>query len=167
MSMMGIFIPLSAQELEKYVKDSTLFDLMLDDALDEEENPDWLDIEKSWDGLSFLLTGVGPDEIAKAAPPLSWMIFGAHVLDPDQDLGYGPASYLTPQEVKELAAALSGISIPQLKANYDSAKMNELELYPNNWDDEGIDFLLPHFEQLKKFYAKAAANNQAVVTYLS
>jgi len=167
MSMIGIFIPLTAQELEKYVADSTLFDLMLDDALDEERNPDWLDIHKWWDALSFLLTGVGPDEIAKAAPPLSWTIFGAHVLDPDQDLGYGPASYLTPPEVKELAAALSGISVSQLKANYDSAKMNELELYPNNWDDEDINFLLPYFEQLKKFYAKAAANNQAVITYLS
>jgi hypothetical protein len=148
MSMIGIFIPLSAQELEKYVTDSTLFDLMLDAALDEERNPDWLDIHKWWDALS-------------------WTIFGAHVLDPDQDLGYGPANYLTPPEVKELAAALSGISIPQLKANYDSAKMNELELYPNNWDDEDINFLLPYFEQLKKFYAKAAANNQAVITYLS
>ena len=167
MSMMGIFIPLTAQELEKYVSDSTLFDMMLDDALDEEENPDWLDIEKSWDGLSFLLTGFGPDEVAKAAPPLSWTIFGAHVLDPDQDLGYGPANYLTPPQVKGLSAALSGISTSQFKANYNSAKMNELEIYPNNWDDEGIDFLLPHFERLKKFYAKAAANNDAVIMYLS
>lgn len=168
MSMVGIFIRVTGDELQEYINDSSLFEERIDDEANDHD-PGICDINKAWDALSFLLTGYGPAELEKANTPLSWTIFGAHTLDEKQDLGYGPANYLTVEEVKEVNNALLNISSLQLKNNYNSQKMNELGIYPNNWEkiEDEIKYLSRHFEDLKEFYSKAAANSHAVITYIS
>lgn len=168
MSMIGMFVRVAESELQNYISDSLLFENLIDDeAFDE--NPNVCDIDKTWDAISFLLTGYGPSDLSNAKPPLSWTIFGSNVLNENQDLGYGPANYLTADQVILLNSELSKISSKDLEANYDASKMNELGLYPNSWEklQDEMDYIGNHFESLKKFYATAAINGQAVICYLS
>jgi hypothetical protein len=107
--MIGMFVTVTENELQDYISDSSLFENLLDDeAFDENNNV--CDIDKTWDAISYLLTGYGPSDLNNAKPPLSWTIFGSRVLDEDQDLGYGPANYLTAEQVVLLNSELSKIS---------------------------------------------------------
>lgn len=168
MSMIGMFVRVTETELQDYISDSTLFENLIDHE-DFDENPRVCNIDKTWDAISYLLTGHGPSDLSNAKPPVSWTIFGSDVLDKNQDLGYGPANYLTVEQVALLNNKLSNISSKDLEANYNADKMNELELYPNSWrkaEDE-MNYIGNHFESLKKFYSTAASNRQAVICYLS
>ena len=168
MSMIGIFVRVTESELQNYLSDSSLFENLIDDdAFDE--NPNVCDIDKSWDVISFLLTGYEAAELANAKTPLCWTVFGAGVLDEDQDLGYGPANYLTAEQVVLVNAALADISLKNLETNYDAHKMNELKIYPNSWGtpQDEMDYINNHLQSLKAFYASAAASKQAVICYLS
>ena len=168
MSMIGMFVRVTETELQNYISDSLLFENLIDDeAFDE--NPNVCDINKAWDVISYLLTGCGPSDLNNAKPPLSWTIFGSYVLDENQDLGYGPANYLTADQVAFLNEELSNISSKELATNFDTVRMNELGIYPNFWGklEDEIDYISYHFESLKQFYSTAATNGQAVICYLS
>jgi hypothetical protein len=166
--MIGKFIRVPESDLEEYLVDSSLFEKRIDNQEDDDEF-NTCDIDKSWDAISFLITGFGPSDLEKAETPIAWTIFGAQVLDENQDLGYGPANYLTADQVNELHNALINIPPTRLKMNFDAAKMNELGIYPNYWEDneDEVDYLMQHFDSLKAFYAEAAINGEAVISYLS
>ena len=163
-----MFVSVAETKLQDYISDSLLFENLIDDeAFDD--NPNVCDIDKTWDAISFLLTGYGSSDLSNAKPPLSWTIFGSGVLDENQDLGYGPANYLTAEQVILLNSALSNISAKDLEVKYDADKMDELGLYPNSWGkpQDEMDYIGNHFERLKIFYSTAATNGQAVIYYLS
>jgi hypothetical protein len=75
-----------------------------------------LRIDKSWHGIHFLLTG----SAWGGKPPLSNAVLGGKEFG--QDLGYGPARYLTPDQVKEVAAALDEITEATLRAQFSSSR---------------------------------------------
>jgi hypothetical protein len=166
--MIGMFVRVTETELQDYLSDSSLFENLLDDeAFDENENV--CDIDKTWDAISYLLTGCGASDLNNAMQPISWTIFGSRVLDEDQDLGYGPANYLTAKQVALLNSELSKISSEDLGVNFNADKMNQLGIYPNSWGkpEEEMEYIGQYFEILKLFYSTAAANGQAVICYLS
>ena len=55
MSMIGNLLRVTKTELEEYLKDSSLLEDKIYDV--ETENENLVDIDKSWDGIIFLLTG--------------------------------------------------------------------------------------------------------------
>ena len=165
--MIGEFIRIPAAELQTYLKDSTLLEERLDRVEGDEEV--FFDIDKSWDALSFLLTGHTLENVSNALPPLSWTIFGNSIVDSEQEIGYGPAKYLTPEEVQAVHQAISSISAAVLMDRYDAEKLNALHIYPEHWSD-GSDmttYLADNFEGLKAFYAKAAMEHQAMIHLLT
>jgi hypothetical protein len=167
MSMIGQFIRIPATELETYLEDSSLFEDRLDAATGDEE--EFLDVDKSWDALSFLLTGYSQQDLDSATAPLSWTIFGNGVVDPDLDLGYGPIRYLTPEEVQAVHQAIAPLSVADLMERYDAEKMNALDIYPQFWDDSSrwTSYLANYYERLQAFYAKAAMEQQAMILFLT
>ena len=124
MSMIGNLLRVTKTELEEYLKDSSLLEnrIYRDDDL---EDPNLVDIDKSWDGIIFLLTGQNFDN---ATHPLIKVLFSGQIIDEEQDLGYGPGQYLTPEQVKELNEQISKISIEELAKKYDAKRMTELEV---------------------------------------
>jgi hypothetical protein len=76
---------------------------------------------------------------------------------------------LNADEVKEFNAYLQSVTISQLKHNYNSEKMNKLEIYPRGYlaveDDNGncLDYLLWHYKELKRFIYGAAKEKKAVL----
>lgn len=165
--MISTILRVSDAELKDFLEDSSLLEERIYDE-DSDEDPDLLDLDKAWEGIFYLLTGTSTEEIENAKPPLSWAIVGDKVLDEEQDLGYGPASYNTSAQVKEISEALNAFSTKDLIAKYDGEKMMEMGIYPEIWEDEdSLSFLTEHFESLKDFYNHASKNNQAVISILS
>lgn len=163
MGMIANFLRVSESELNDYLKDSSLLE---DNIYSDEENSNLTDIDKSWGGILFLLTGQGLEELDH---PLSRILFSGELIDEDQDLGYGPAHYLTVLEVKEIYNEISQITPEELRGCYDAGKMEELGIYPNIWDDdqESLNYLLDSYNDVLEVYSEAAKNNQAIITFIN
>lgn len=170
MGMTASFLRVDPDTLQAFLEDSSLLEDMLYHEDDDIGGDDLIDIDKSWDGILFLLTGSSTAQSDTIQHPLFRVVFSGQLVDEEQDLGYGPAHYLTAGQVKEVHASLTGISVQELRSRYDAAKMTKLEVYPLVWEqegDEGLDYLCSYYEALQKFYAEAAAKGLAVITVLS
>ncbi|QUE86820.1 DUF1877 family protein [Exiguobacterium alkaliphilum] len=118
------------------------------------------DIDQAWHGLYFLLTGATDlDEIDRHS--LGKAVFGSDVTDEEMGI-----AYLTPGEVEDLSARLQYIEQDALKARDDVAMMNEHELYPfeREWGLEEKQYLLDRFDELKRVFARASREREALVT---
>ena len=166
MGMIGNFLRVSSAELEEYLKDSSLLENRIYDEECEDEDPNMIDIDKSWDGIIFLLTG---QSFENSDHPLTRVLFSGQVIDKEQDLGYGPGQYLTPEQVNELNEEISKISLKELSKKYDAKRMTELEIYPSPWEDntEEVDYLTGHFKTIKELYAEASKNGEAIITFIN
>ncbi|MGJ1266633.1 YfbM family protein [Sphingobacterium spiritivorum] len=164
MSMIANLLRVTTSELEAYLKDSSL----LEDSIynDEADAENLVDIDKSWDGIIFLLTGQG---LATAKHNLVRILFSGQIIDEEQDLGYGPAHYLTAEQVAELNGEISAITIADLKQRFNPERMNELEIYPIIWDegDDAFDYLADGFLTLQNVFADATKNEEAIITFLN
>ena len=119
-----------------------------------------LSIEKTWNGIDFLLTGTNKTDQG----PRSWVIYGRRQIG--EDMGYGPPGILTPDEVKQVAALLKEETPEKLASRYDPALMDKQKIYPEIWVSEGkngLDWLLDYYRQLVSFYENAAKNGQGIL----
>ncbi|SNY66645.1 YfbM family protein [Paractinoplanes atraurantiacus] len=128
------------------------------DALLYGDGPGQIDLDKSWHGIHFLLTGTTWDITEGAGSA----VLGGTVVGDDN--GAGPPRLLRPTEVQAVAAALAPITSGTLRARWDPAALSEAEIYPDAWDATDFDsYLEPNFTILRAFYESAAAENQAVL----
>ncbi len=171
MSMIASFLRVSQEELDSYLNNSALLEERFYDDEREDEDPYLLDIDKAWDGILYLLTGNGSQYIDMPDPSgFQAVIFSGQLIDRNQDLGYGPAHYLTPNQVKSMNNALSKKSREDLLDKFDPADMTNKDIYPGIWDEENnevFDYLYLYFELLQQFYEEASNENQAVIAILS
>jgi hypothetical protein len=83
------------------------------------------------------------------------------------NFGLGGAAYFSPERVSALSKAISMLSEASLRAQLDFAAMDENDVTPGYWVEEGEDtfrsYLLPAIRRLQGFYASASANGQAVL----
>jgi len=164
MSMIGSFMELTPSRLATLLDSSDEIEgLLFDD--EAEGRIAQFDVDKAWHGMHFLLTGKswggdGPEAMA---------VLGGEPVG--EDLGYGPARYVTPAQVAEIAKSLEAISRDQLQRRFVPAELEKAEIYPQGtWEDEGLEafeYLMQGFEELVSFYRQAAANGNAVLLYLS
>ena len=111
-----------------------------------------LDIDKMWDVLHFVLTGVSTDHRIDDNP-LSQAVLG---VTPIEDLSEYMA-YTGHSKIADIVTALEQFDIEQALESFDMKACKEAELYPNIWDydeeeEEIIDEILHDFEQMKRFY---------------
>jgi len=167
MGMIGNLFRVTMKDLEEILEDSSL----LEDLVDAEDNVslnNLLDIDKSWEGIFYLLTGHGIAELDDAKPPLSWALFSLQLIDEEQDMGYGPAHYIDADQVKQLNKELDNITEEELKQRYNGKQMDEAGIYPEVWAEaESLDYVLDYFGQLKEFYKQAEKESMAVITFLN
>lgn len=165
MGMTANFIRVSQQTLNQYLQhpESLREDYFTEDGLIESNAV--YDIDKSWDGILFLLTGKNSSDNTE---PLSSLIFSNQLIDAQQDLGTGPAHYLLPEQVKTLNDMIRVIDAHSLKAKFNASQMQELGVYPNNvWQEEGVDeYLIEYFETLQELYAIAAEKDEAIISFI-
>ena len=124
-----------------------------------------LDIDKMWDVLHFVLTGVSTDHRIDVNP-LSQAVLGVTSIEDLSDY----MAYTEHSQIADIVVALEQFDMDQAFESFDMKACKEAELYPNIWDydeeeEEIIDELLHDFEQMKVFYKKVLeAKGHAVVS---
>jgi hypothetical protein len=123
-----------------------------------------LDLDKTWHLIHFLLNG----DAWQGAWPLFGAVLGGTEVS-DEDVGYGPARYLRPAEVAEVAAALDPITPEVLWSRFDAAAAESAEIYPVPWaggaDDQ--EYVTAYYAHLRAFFATAARAGDAVLVYIN
>src|SRR4051794_929677 len=130
----------------------------------QDERRDECSLYKWWHVMHFLLNG----EPWGGDPPWRWAVFGDRELG-TVDLGYGPALYLLPAQVAEVAEALSQLPVDEVMENYDVAAMQEAELYccPEEGDEAARAETCRNYKELVAFYQRTAKEGRGVVAWLS
>lgn len=120
-----------------------------------------LNLEKSWHVLHYLLTGKADE----AEAPLGNALLGGNEIG--DDLGYGPARFLTPEQVREVATALAKISKEDLHRRFNLEAMIAANIYPckPNGEDE-LELAQHYFEHLSNYYSDAAATGNAMLLWI-
>ena len=123
-----------------------------------------LDIDKAWHAIHFLLNG----EPWEGDLPLHNAVLGGTPLG-EEDVGYGPARFLTPTEVAEVARALRGITPDELRARFDPQRLAAANIYPSIWDDpdDALDYMLINYQSLARFFQQAAQAGDAMLLYIN
>jgi len=113
MGMVGCFAAVNSDTQKKMRSDPSLIEGFLypDDGDGEPENS--IDVDKSWHGIHFVLTGRSDG----GEGPLAMAVLGGDEVG--DDVGYGPARFLAPGQVKEVAAALETLTIDDFKARFN------------------------------------------------
>ena len=159
----------------QYINDEQLnclknFDCERNDVLDEveewnEESEMLLDIDKMWDVLHFVLTGVSScDPIENN--PLSEAVVGVHPLE-GQD---GFVAYTEKERVADILAALEAFDMEQAMAAFSMDACKKAELYPDIWDYDDEEELVKeeisdYFQNMKDFYREVMeVNGHVMVT---
>ncbi|MFC0581426.1 YfbM family protein [Micrococcoides hystricis] len=130
--------------------------------IEEDHSEHAIDLDKAWQGIHWLLTGsAGPTDTAESLAIYGWE--AGELLE--IDAGYGQPALLWPDRVQDVNAALQRLTDQELQQRFNPEQMSNSPLYPDLWDEEDIfeTYLLPYAQQLRKFYAAAARNRQAVV----
>ena len=83
----------------------------------------------------------------------------------EEEFGYGPSQYITPEQVIEASKSLSEVSINELRKRYNPDMFFDEEIYPKIWDEgkEALDYLLAFFPDIVEFFQSAAQNKQAII----
>lgn len=169
MSMIGNLLRVTEVELTSYLQDSSLFETRIYSDFDENNIDEaYVDLDKTWNVLAFLLGGKHKEyEDQKMAH----LVFGRHTLDEDQDVGYGPARYLTIAEVQELNQALNQITDEEMRKRFSPEECEANDIYPSFWLEEDVndlwDYISDHLQLLRKAYQTAADRKEAMITYLN
>jgi hypothetical protein len=175
MSMIANYMHIPPEQLAALQADPASVGDLLDSLYpDEQEDEDekhavpparHIDIDKAWHGIHFLLNG----SAWEGEPPLFNVVLGGTELG-DEDVGYGPARYLTPEEVRETFLALEPVSVDALRARYDARTLTKAEIYPEIvWErdgDEALQYLLAYYGAVVEFFGEAARLGDAMLLYM-
>ena len=146
----------------QYLSDNNLQELKSfyaeeDDIFEEVE--DWndeaeilLDIDKMWDALHFVLTGVSCSEPIKNNP-LSEAVVGVFSIDGIEEY----ISYIEKSRIKDIVFALDNFDIEKALKIFSMKECKEAELYPDIWDYEEEtaeikEEIMDYFQNMKDFY---------------
>lgn len=148
MGMSASFTPIPAGCVADVTKDASLISSDYGDKT--------LDIDKSWHGIHYLLTGTAYE----GDEPLSLLIMGGEQIDDD---GH---RILSPEQVMAIVAVLP--MEESLKTRFDPQRMTDLEIYPQIWDEgeESLDYLTANYVELAEFFRGAADRRDAVAVFI-
>ncbi len=160
-------IRVNEEELNAFTKNSEL----LENKFYNEEYLDVassLDLDKAWDGVQYLLSQKSGIHLQAPLKAIDRVMFTFQYIDEEQDLGYGPAQYLTPKEVQETSAALSSIPIKDFTNRYNGQHMEQIGIYPGGWTDSQMkEHVVSSLQEVIEFYSVAAKNKEAVISIMS
>ncbi|MFC9774175.1 YfbM family protein [Paenibacillus chitinolyticus] len=131
------------------------------------DNYPGLDIDRSWEAIHYLLCG----DISDGEPPLGYVV----PLTSDKGIDFGSfgAFSLRAEQVAEALQAMSELDEAQLRLRYDFPAMVKEEVYPLEAgtvsdEDEGafFDYMLQHFNEIRRFYSQTAAEGKGLIFYI-
>jgi hypothetical protein len=177
MSITASYLRVSPGEFQRFLNDpkaAAAFELvdmdhmeLLDDLNEAaitrlEESNNYLDIDRDWHALHFLLTGKAEMDGTSVPPPLGNVVLGG--TDTKWEATYGMVRSLTPEEVKDVARALEEIKEDDLR-RLDLGTFTAIDLYSyhESWSVEDLERLVNVFAQVRDFFAVAAHEGDIVL----
>lgn len=157
----------------QYLSDRNLKEMKLfyneavDDIEDDKDCNDDIeiqfDMDKTWDAMHFVLTGVGKDE-AIENNHLSEAVFGVNSIKNSQEY----IAYTQKSKVKDIVLALEYFDIEKALKDLSISRFKKANIYPNIWDyeedaDKIREELRVYFQRLRDFYKKILEVNGNVV----
>jgi hypothetical protein len=142
MSMIGCFLQITQDQLNDLIT---------------------IDVDKAWHGIHYLLSS----SVWEGEGPLADVVLRGTEIG--GDVGYGPARYLTPQQVQAVAEALADLPTDYLERRYNREELARAEIYPEIWDEgEGaLEYLQHWYESLRKYYLDAASKRNAMLKFIN
>ena len=163
--MIGNLCAVSPSQLKSLIDSPDSIEAFIypDDGDAEPDNH--VDLDKSWHAIHFTLTG----SVWEGEEPLKNVLFGGEEIG--EDIGYGPARYLVPDQVRSVATALHAITPDDFAEKFDPSALAAAEIYPTIWDreeaSECLAFVQPYYTTLREFYQQASDRGDAVLIYLN
>lgn len=159
MSKFGYFLALKPEQADELVRDPALAADFVAEAVEDQDElgADFLDVDKSWHGIHFLLT----DAVTGGEPPLTWVVFAPTSIGE----GIGSVRVLMPDDVVTVSKALAPNTADKLKRKCDWSVMNDREIYPQGWRAGDEQYIAENFTSLKKLYESAARRRMAIVQW--
>ena len=165
MGMVGCFAAVSPKTLGELKDCPAEIESYLYPNDGEDEPPNYLDVDKAWHGIHFMLTGSadGGEE------PLSLAVLGGEAVG--EDMGYGPVRVLTPEQVQAVSAAFATLGEDVFRSRFVPEEMEAAGIYPDViWvrdGQEALDYVLENYRQLVAFYSEAAGRGDGAILWLS
>jgi hypothetical protein len=166
MSLIGHVYLLSQDKLQALLAEpSTVFETI--DRAYNEPSAGFVDLDKAWHCLHYLLTGSAQG----GDPPLSFILNGGTPVG-EEDVGHGPARIFRPLEVAAIADALAPIDNAKLLSRLDPKKLEKLSLYPGGWDqlnlrsEYDLGYYLGPFGELKRVTQRAKEERLGMIVWI-
>lgn len=118
-------------------------------------------LDKSWHCLHFVLAG-HPTESGDSAAGMS-ILGGTEIPDRAQGMGYGPARYLTAEQVKAASEALQQFPIEERSREFNQNQAEAAQIYCPNFTPEELQH---YFQVLQSYYQEAAAKGHAMLLWI-
>ncbi|GEM_PF-3099812 len=131
-----------------------------------EEKYNAIEIDKSWDGLKFLLSKARMNNENE----LSKLISSEQQIDGFSELEISDiydVNFLTETQVQKLTAELNNVTDNEITEIFDFKAMNKMEVYGNPFNEESISYFLEYLKKVKSFYQNATNNKKAVISFIS
>lgn len=148
--------------LKQFDNDDDIFETVEDW---NEEAEILLDIDKNWDLLHYMLTGVSASDPIWE-DPLSEAVVGVTSIEKIEDF----IAYVEKGRVSDILKALEDFDMESALESFSLKEGKEADLYPSIWDyedeeDEIKEDLLDCFERMKDFYKEISeADGNVLVT---
>ena len=142
------------------------------------EPDNWFELEKAWHGIHFLLTKNSKTQEAGflvnngiTLRDYNWAEnYGVNVIDMR-------AFYTV--EVSNINKLLAGLTVKEMKKQYDPAEMFSRDIYPAIWEKKefftsrfiaknfkvsrSLDYLITNFEKLQEFISDTARKEMGII----
>ena len=149
----------NAEQLLNIQGDKALEEFVIED-IGENWDEEWLcDLDKSWDGIHRTLTD-GELEWDNGEYPLNHAIMGGRQLYEGDDYIF---TFVSPAQVADVAKAVNSVSDDEFRERYFKINRENYGFVPEQVSEKDYEYIAGWFEELKPFYAKAAAAGRAVL----
>lgn len=145
-----------------------LMDLDAEELLEEieeldESGAEVYDMDKLWDGLHYLLTGVSASQPIEGNK-LSEAIVGIHLFNEDSE---DFIAYIKFEELPDIISEMEKVSMEDLLQDVNFSSFNEENIYPDIWpknnNEQLKNELKSEFLNLLSFYKEAIADKTHIV----
>jgi hypothetical protein len=166
MSLLGhVYLLPDASTQALLAEPSSVFALI--DRAYNEPQAGFVDLDKAWHCLHYLLTGSAQG----GEPPLNFILNGGAPVGAE-DVGHGPARVFRALEVAAIAEALSRLEVASLLPRFDPKKLEKLGVYPGGWSelnlrsDYELGYYFGPFEELKRVTARGKQERLGMMVWI-
>ena len=165
MSINGEYVRATADELAKAIGDPEWALEFVEGIQNTEEDAGlppgsalYLTTHKAWQAIGFLLD--------RAGCPVD-VVHGEQQFADEEDWGNGPPRYLTAEQVRTGAQALTATNFDRLTAGVTVGELTQARVYPEVWDEpDSLQWVRRWYEPLVVYFVAASDHGHGMLVWL-